>query len=125
MVSQDKFRSNIYRFDFRPELDILTAVPSGSDTVEDFGGTGDRLWWTSKTTRDAVRITYVDTNADRYRDALRVRDEIVPSQTVLIYKYFNNLGGYCRGTGAIEYLHFADKTFVHPGLRPVHGDPVC
>jgi Ca2+-binding RTX toxin-like protein len=121
MVSQDKFRSNIYQFDFRPKLDILTAVDSGSDTVLDAGGTSDHLTWISNTTRNDVRITWVDTNADRYRDAMRVRDESVPSQTVLVYKYFNNLGGYCKGTGAIEYLTFADKNFVHPGL----GRPGC
>jgi Ca2+-binding RTX toxin-like protein len=121
MLSQDKFKNNIYRFDFRPKLDIGTAVPSGSDTVRDYGGTNDILWWTSNTDRGDVRITWVDTDRDHDRDAMRVRDEIVPSQTVFVYKYFNDRGEYCKGTGAIEFLHFADKTFVHPG----HGNPAC
>jgi Ca2+-binding RTX toxin-like protein len=123
MVSQDKLKNNIYRFDFRPELDIGTAVPSGSDQVTDSGGTNDILWWTSSnTTRDAVLITWVDTSdADGYRDAMRVRDKDQPTQSVLVYNYFNNLGGYCKGPGAIEFLHFADKTFVHPG----HTNPAC
>ena len=115
MVSQDKARSNIYRFDFRPEVDILTAVPSGSDTVKDYGGTNDILWWISNTTRNDVRITWVDTSdAGVYRDALRIRDKDRPTQTVLVYNYFNNLGGAGRGSGAIEFLHFADKSVGFP-----------
>ena len=118
MVSQDKFRSNIYRFDFRPQLDILTAIPSGSDQVTDSGGTNDILWWISNTTRAAVTITWVDTSdADVFRDALRIRDKSVPSQTVLVYNYFNNLGGTGKGSGAIEFLHFADKSVGFPAAQ--------
>jgi Ca2+-binding RTX toxin-like protein len=118
MVSQDKFRSNIYRFDFRPQLDILTVIPSGSDQVTDSGGTNDILWWISNTTRAAVTITWVDTSdADVFRDALRIRDKSVPSQTVLVYNYFNNLGGTGKGSGAIEFLHFADKSVGFPAAQ--------
>jgi len=105
MVSQDKFRSNIYRFDFRPDVDIGTAARSGSDTVKDYGGSSDRLYFSCN--RNAVRITWVDTSdAGVYRDALRIRDKSDPTQTVLVYNYFNNLGGSGKGSGAIEHIHF-------------------
>jgi Ca2+-binding RTX toxin-like protein len=116
MVSQDKVKSNIYRFDFRPELDILTAVPSGSDQVRDYGGPNDILWWTSSnTTRDAVRITWVDTSdAGIAWDALRIQDKARPTQSVLVYNYFDNVGRTGKGAGAIEFLHFADKSVGFP-----------
>jgi Ca2+-binding RTX toxin-like protein len=116
MVSQDKVSSNIYRFDFRPALDILTAARSGSDMVRDYGGTNDILWWTSSnTTRDAVRITWVDTSdAGIAWDALRIQDKAQPTQSVLVYNYFDNVGRTGKGAGAIEFLHFADKTVGFP-----------
>jgi Ca2+-binding RTX toxin-like protein len=118
MVSQDRVKNNIYRFDFRPKLDILTAVPSGSDQMRDYGGINDILWWTSNTIRNAVLITWVDTSdAGVFRDALLIRDKVQPTQSVLVYNYFDNLGGTGKGTGAIEFLHFADKTVVFPASQ--------
>jgi hypothetical protein len=106
MVDYGTVNSDIYRFYFIEPLPILTAVPSGSDQMRDYGGTSDRLYFTSST-RDEVRITWVDTSdAGVYRDALRIQDKATPTESVLVYNYFNNLGGTGRGTGAIEFIHF-------------------
>jgi Ca2+-binding RTX toxin-like protein len=118
IVDYDTVNSDIYRFDFRPALDILTAVRSGSDQVRDYGGTSDRLYFTSSSTRDEVRITWVDTSdADIAWDALRIQDKEVPTQSVLVYNYFDNGGRVGRGSGAIEFLHFADKTVGFPASQ--------
>jgi hypothetical protein len=117
MVDYGTVSSDIYRFDFRPALDILTAVPSGTDQVKDYGGTSDRLYFTSST-RDEVSITWVDTtDAGVAWDALRIRDKEVPTQSVLVYNYFDNVGRTGKGSGAIEFLHFADKTVGFPASQ--------
>ncbi len=86
--------------------DIYFGFTSGSryDKVIDGGGTYDKL---DLSTLDSTQdlITWVDTQGDGKRDALRVQQRGT-SKYVLVYNYFNNLGGTGRGTGAIESIKY-------------------
>jgi len=93
---------------------------SGYDQVRDSGGTDDILNL-SRLYRNQVHITPVDTSdADVNRDALLI-EESGTTNSVLVYNYFNNLGGTDRGVGAIETIEFkGDRLFTQQMAIPAY-----